>query len=150
MTSPEEHIAEVFNSTFARFDMQIGASDVAIGAHREIRGGGWRILYRVLAEDDGAPSLEFYATHRMTDDRHARIRARGHLEELDAIHTIFGFDPKVPGAEEAAREAYVRHNGKVADELRAAGLYPEGDINAYLRTGGETDDAAPRARNEER
>jgi hypothetical protein len=24
----------------------------------------------------------------------------------------------------------------VAEQLRAAGLYPDGDINAYLRTGG--------------
>jgi hypothetical protein len=29
----------------------------------------------------------------------------------------------------------------VAEQLRAAGLYPDGDINAYLRTGADrTDD----------
>jgi hypothetical protein len=52
---------------------------------------GWRIVYRVDPDDGGFPSLEFYATHRMTSDSHVRIWADGHTE---------------------------------------------GDINAYLRTGG--------------
>jgi hypothetical protein len=46
----------------------------------------------------------------------------------------------MPGSEEAAKEEYLRHNQMVAERLRAAGLYPDGDINAYLRTGGDQTD----------
>ena len=50
------------------------------------------------------------------------------------------YDPEVPGAKEVAEHDYRRHNGLVADGLRAAGLLPEGDINASLRTGGRQQD----------
>jgi hypothetical protein len=70
----------------------------------------------------------------MTSDSHVRIWADGHLEHLDAIHEAFVFDPQVPGSEQAAKEKYLAHNQAVAEQLRARGLYPEGDVNAYLRT----------------
>ena len=60
----------------------------------------------------------------MTNDRHVRIRADGHEDELDAIYESYGYDSKVPGAEEAAREEYLRHNRIVAEQLLEAGLYP--------------------------
>jgi hypothetical protein len=135
--TPEERIAEAFNRCFAHVDIRIAADDVVLGLRREIRERGWRIAFRVLPDDAGTPSLEFYATHRMTNDRHARIWSDGHLDELDAIWELYGFDPKVPGSKEAAEERFLKHNREVAAQLRASGLYPEGDINAYLRTGGD-------------
>jgi hypothetical protein len=50
------------------------------------------------------------------------------------FHEPFVFDPKVPASEQAAKERYLAHNQAVAEQLRARGLYPEGDVNAYLRT----------------
>jgi hypothetical protein len=41
---------------------------------------------------------------------------------------------------QAAEEAYLKHNRAVAAELRARGLYPEGDINTFLRAGGRDSD----------
>ena len=70
MVAPEERIAEAFNGYFANFDIRIGAGDVVVGSRQEIRERGWRIAFRVLPDDAGLPSLEFYATHRMTNDRH--------------------------------------------------------------------------------
>lgn len=136
MVVPEERIAETFNGYFANFDIRIAPGDVVVGSRQEIRKRGWRIAFRVLPDDAGSPSLEFYATHRMTNDRHSRIWADGHLEELDAIREFYGYDQKVPGSKDAAEKEYLRHNRMVAEQLRAAGLYPGGDINAYLRTGG--------------
>ena len=136
MVAPEERIAEAFNACFSHFDIRIGVGEVVVGSRREIRQRGWWIAFRVLPDDAGFPSLEFYATHRMTSDRHARIWADGYLEELDAIREFYGYDPKVSGSEDAAHKEYLRHNRRVAQQLRAAGLYPNGDINAYLRTGG--------------
>jgi hypothetical protein len=143
VATPQELIVEAFNGYFATFDIGIEAGDVTIGARREIRGRGWLIRYRVDADDAGAPSLEFYATHRMTDDTHVRIWADGHTEALEAIREAYVFDAKVPGSKEAAEEEYLRANRRIADHLKGIGLYPEGDINAFLRTGGD-DDAAGR------
>lgn len=138
--APEERIAAAFNGYFADFDILIDGGDVAVGSRRDLRKRGWWIAYRVLPDDAGFPSLEFYATHRMTDDRHVRIWADGCLETLDAIRGGFGYNPNVPRSKEAAEEQYLRYNRRVAEQLRAAGLYPGGDVNAYLRTGGDPTD----------
>jgi hypothetical protein len=141
MAAPEERIADAFNRYFANFNIRVEAGEVRVGGRRKIRARGWHITFRVVPDDAGSPSLEFYATHRMTNDRHVRIWADGYLEHLDAIHELVGYDhPKVPGSEEAAKEEYIRHNQMVAEQLRAAGLYPNSDINAYLRTGGDQTD----------
>jgi hypothetical protein len=153
MLGPEDRIAETFNRHFADFDIRIEADDVVFGRRGEIRAQGWRITFRIDTDDAGAPSLEFYATHRMTSDRHMRIWGDGHEDELDAIYESYGYDSKVPGAEEAAREEYLRHNRMVTEQLVEAGLYPDGDINAYLRTGGdlnESEDGSAGGREEER
>ena len=76
--------------------------------------------------------------HPSHDQRPPRgIWADGYLEHLDAIHEFVGYDPEVPGSEETANQEYLSHNRMVAEHLRAAGLYPDGDINAYLRTGAD-------------
>jgi hypothetical protein len=51
----------------------------------------------------------------------------------------YAYDANVRGAQEAAHQEYLKHNRRVAEELRASGLYPEGDIHAYLRTGQHED-----------
>jgi hypothetical protein len=72
----------------------------------------------------------------MTNDRHVRIWADDHVDHLDASNEFFAYDPEAPGSKEAAEEEYLRHNQVVARQLRDRGLYPDGDINAFLRTGG--------------
>ena len=78
--TPQERIARRFNSFFTSSGIRIKPKDVRLNARREIRKGGWRITYRVNPDDGGFPSLEFYASHRMTDDTHYRIWADGHTE----------------------------------------------------------------------
>ena len=52
---------------------------------------------------------------------------------------MFGWDPKKPDDEAGARQEYANH-GRASEELKQLGLYPVGDINAYLRTEGPPDD----------
>lgn len=144
MHTPEKRIAETFDRYFANFGIRIDPGEVRIGGQGQIRSGGWYIKYRVVPDDAGGPSLEFYATHRMTNDRHALIWADGHLDTLEAIREFCWYNPDVPGAKEAAKQDYRRHNRLITDQLREAGLYPDGDINAHLRTGGgQQDDQEP-------
>jgi hypothetical protein len=149
MPTPEGRVAEVFNACFANFDIRIEPKDVTVGTHRRIGHQGWRITYRIDPDDAGFPSLEFYATHWMTDDRHVRIWADGALERLDAIREFFGYDSTVPGSKETAEDTYLRHNRAIARQLRARGLYPYDDINAYLRTGGAEFDEGSSVRMED-
>jgi hypothetical protein len=52
---------------------------------------------------------------------------------------MFMWDPKEPGDEARARKEYAEHNARIAEELKRLGLYPDSDINAYLRTEGPPD-----------
>lgn len=65
-----------------------------------------------------------------------RVGSRREIVER-GWHIRFRVIPDDAGSKEANEEEYLRHNRQVAEELRAAGLYPDGDINAYLRTGAD-------------
>lgn len=125
----EEHFADYFRN----WDIHLPEGWVFSLESGVIRKAGWLIRF-LVGEDSRGYYLEFYAAHRMTNDRHLRIYDSGAVEGLDAIWDMCGWDPKVPGAKERARDEYLEHNSRVANELKSLGLYPEGDINAYLRT----------------
>jgi hypothetical protein len=117
-------ISEKFADYFRNWDIRLPLGAEPASSRGEIHKAGWLIRYRFDFEG-GEKFLEFYATHRMTNDRRLRIYESGRTESKETIH---GF--MVTGRE----EQYRAHNRRVAQELRELGLYPEGDINAYLRT----------------
>ena len=139
--SPEDwvagqRIAMAFNDYFRKFDIWLEDEQIRTGNRDSIGARGWRINYLVDTDSDGKLFLEFYATHRMTDDRHVRISNSGETEDLDAIRSMFFFDPNVAGDQERSSRKNIEHNRKITAELEAKGLYPSGDINAFLRSGG--------------
>lgn len=129
-------IAGAFNNYFRNWSIQVSPAEIHAGARKSIAQRGWGINYVVETGDDGDLYLEFYATHRMTDDRHVLISSSGEMTHLDAITGMFMYDPKVGGDKERASRKNIEHNRRVAEELERKGLYPAGDINAFLRTGG--------------
>ena len=116
-------ISEIFSDYFSNWDISLPPSAEAAMGRGSIYKAGWNIQYRFDSENERV--LEFYATHRMTDDRRLRIYESGKTEDRPAIQTFM-----IVGKEEEYRE----HNRRVVEELRELGLYPEGDINAFLRT----------------
>lgn len=129
-------LAETFNAYFQNWRIEISAADVQAGKQGSVVDHGWRVNYLVDADDTGELFLEFYATHRMTDDRHVLISSSGVTKHLDAIVGMYRYDPNVGGSEDRARRANIEHNRRVAEGLEAKGLFPSGDINTFLRTGG--------------
>jgi len=124
--NPEDRIAESFNRYFQNSGIRITPRDVRVGTRRLIRQHGWGIAFRVIADDGGSPSLEFYAGHRLTDDRHVLIWADGLCQRLDAISPWrFPYNPKVPGAKEVADEASREHTIRIITELRTKGIFPD-------------------------
>ena len=124
---------EVFAETFSHWGIEIGAAALERG-RGQIRQDGWSIRF-IRGVEDGREYIEYYATHRMTSDSHVRIWENGETEELDAIWPQYSYRAEIPGDRERAHTEYLEHNRRVAAELAELGLYPAGDINAYLRTG---------------
>ncbi|MDQ1305994.1 MAG: hypothetical protein QG671_1826 [Actinomycetota bacterium] len=116
----QRRIAEAFDAYFDRFNIRITAEDVVVGIRRTIRQDGWAITYRVDPDTAGLPTLEFYATHRMTNDRHVVISADGSFDHLDAIKEYL----IIAGPDSAAE--FHAHNDNIEDRLRSRGLYPHG------------------------
>ena len=128
-------IAAAFAESFSAWSIALPEGAVGRGEPGVIHQAGWTIRFIFSADEEGS-YLEYYATHRMTNDTRVRIYGSGRTEALDAIWEMFVWDPKVPGDEDRARREYHDHNSRIAQELKRLGLYPEGDINAYLRTEG--------------
>lgn len=122
LVEEQRRIVESFNAYFENFDVRIGADDVVVGSRKTIRKDGWAITFRIDADDAGRPSLEFYATHRMTNDRHVAIAADGQLLHLDAISEIL-----ILSKPDAAQE-FADRNETIEKQLRSRGLYPHGPV----------------------
>jgi hypothetical protein len=137
--NPEQRVADAFHAYFVRLGIptvRIGSEEVTLGRRRAWNEIGFWIAYRVDPDDGGFPSLELYVHHPMMDDWHARIWSDGYVEELDAMHLWFRFDPEVPSSKEAARQEHLERNRDIAIGLHERGLRPQGHIHSCLRPKG--------------
>ena len=112
------NIEMTFAKTFETWDIKLPPDAVEQKRPGSIRKAGWNIRY-VFGEN----SLDYYATHRMTNDRHVRIHSDGRSEYLEAPQDFFVL-PK-DGDEEAiakAKEEYYARNRAVYRKLKEKGL----------------------------
>lgn len=112
------NIEEIFAEYFAHWGIKLPPDAIAMKQPGTIHKAGWTIRY-VFYED----CLDYYATHRMTNERHVRIHADGHSESLDSRREFVVY-PK-DADEEArlkAKEDYQAHNQAVYAKLREKGL----------------------------
>jgi hypothetical protein len=126
-------VANEFAKRFANWSITLPLDDIARRRAGQIRDHGWSIRY-IFGSDERGEYLEYYAIHRMTNDRRLRIYASGEVESQPAIEEAFFYRSEIPGDEDRAKQAYLEHNQAVAEELKSLGLYPEDDINTFLRT----------------
>ena len=75
---------------------------------------GWWLRAR-YAEIDGVPSVEVYASHRMTNDGHFVLRADDSVQHLDALPDMFTYPS---GASEAEIAAIKEEHQSSYDRLR--------------------------------
>lgn len=70
--------------------------------------GGWTVWTRFdIGAEDGRERLDYYAMHRMTNDRHVRLYADGEAESLPAIAE--GYAIPQGATEEERRLARAKH-----------------------------------------
>ena len=117
-----EEIEKAFNQTFANWDIQLPAEVVASRQSGKFFKGGWTIEYLFGSEED-KEYLDYYAVHRMTNDRHVRIHADGHCENLEMpMEFIVYPEGSDEIAQEQAKEAFYEHNRAVYERLREKGF----------------------------
>lgn len=137
-------IDKQFANHFSHWGIILPSEDVRERQPGRIVAAGWAIWY-LFGEDEHGEYLDYYAAHRMTNDRHVRIRVDGSEERLPTVSTmqITSRDP-----EENARLAreHLLENRRVERMLEEKGFGMTGaepglvQVNRFLALGGEDDE----------
>jgi hypothetical protein len=80
-------LRSMFKRSFAHWGIEIPEDVEPRDRAGHIVEQGWAIWFRFGADDTGE-FLDYYAAHRMTEDRHVRLRVSGGEESLAAIATM--------------------------------------------------------------
>jgi hypothetical protein len=115
-------ICEYFREYFAHWGIVLPEADVMGRRPGEILHHGWRIQY-LFGQDDEGEYLDFYAEHRMTNDRHERVHESGKTEGLPAYcdMTFFPVDATESKKREIMKETS-RRDREVAALLESKGF----------------------------
>ena len=118
-------IEEQFAESFKNWGIRL--PDEAVEAHTrgKINKEGWSIWY-LFGSDEQGEYLDYYATHRMTNDSHIRIREDSSVEALPSLAEMFiGSDDPAEHARLKAKS--IEENRKIAQLLEAKGFGLSGD-----------------------
>ena len=118
-------IESTFNDSFSNWEIRLPPEAVEQRERGKIVQAGWAIWY-LFGSDGKGEYLDYYASHRRTNDRHLRIYADGICENLPTISSFrrASEDPK----EEARLDAeYFAENQKISQMLDEKGFGLQGD-----------------------
>ena len=127
-----EKIAEAFRRQFAHWGLELPAPVLRERRPGFIQAQGWLIQY-TFGRNRWGEYLNYYASHRMTDDSHVRLYASGRCQQLSALVSVF-FTSQDPANAERLEAAYYRRNGRVARLLVAKG-FDKFTMNMALHAG---------------
>lgn len=134
-----EKAEERFRRDFEHWGISLPPEDVGERRSGKILAAGWAIWY-LFGSDERGGYLDYYASHRMTSDRHVRIYEDGSEESLPTVSTM---RPASRDPEEDARLAaeHLAENRRAAAMLEEKGFGMAGDepggvqINRHLALG---------------
>jgi hypothetical protein len=137
-------VASQFRNHFLDWKIRLPAKDLKARRPGRLHKAGWAIWY-LFGRDERGEYVDYYASHRMTEDSHVRLRSGICSEHLPVI---FGMRRVSPDPDEDARweAAHMARNREIARMLDAKGFGVRGDepggvlINRFLRLGGLEDD----------
>jgi len=125
-------IANLFAETFAHWGIRLPDADLRERRAGYITEAGWLIQY-CFGQDDTGEFLDFYASHRMTDDRHTRLYSDGRTQDLPGL-VGFRVGSEDPVEDKRLELEYRRQNREIADMLCAKG-FDRFTINMALHAG---------------
>lgn len=125
-----------FNYSFSPWNIRLPPQNIVARRRGKIVEAGWAIWY-LFGSNEKGEYLDYYAAHRMTNDRHVRIHASG---EREALPTIAEWQITSRDPEENARleDEYFAKNRWVARMLEDKGFGIGGDepggvqVNRFL------------------
>lgn len=110
-----QKIKAAFDRRFAHWDITLPAGSLAERRPGSIVKAGWTINYQ-FGTADGMDCLDYFASHRMTNDTLNRIYADGREELLGECQEFYkANDPR-------AQQAYLEHNRSFYAEVKRRGL----------------------------
>jgi hypothetical protein len=125
-------LARAFAEAFQRWSLELPADSLDRDEPGSIVKAGWVVNYRFV-KGDGAEVLEFFASHRMTNDTLNEIGPDGRRRVIDACREFY-----VAGDPEAEAR-YREHNRRFYSAVAERGLLERqataGAVNAALRMG---------------
>jgi len=123
MDKPEEILRAAFNEYFHHWNIELpelGYLDEEDAG--KITLAGWWITYR-FGRDDLGRWLEFYAQHRMTNDRHVRFHESGEEEILSTLdEPVFIPEDATPEEESRISQAARDRYNRLFTELKNQGM----------------------------
>ncbi|MGI8650851.1 MAG: hypothetical protein ACR2KW_10830 [Rubrobacter sp.] len=136
-----ENAVRRFDGIFSYWGIELPEDVVARRERGRVLKSGWSICY-LFGSDEKGEFLDFYASHRMTDDWHTRTYESGEEQNLEAIQSMRVVSPNPK--EDARLEAeYFARNRRVEEMLREKGFEMYGDeppltqVNRLLRLEGK-------------
>jgi|688.fasta_scaffold535432_2 hypothetical protein len=125
-----DRAAKQFSRDFSNWAIRLPEEDVAQRRRGRINAEGWAIWY-LFGNDDRGEYLDYYAAHRMTDDRHVRIYADGERVDLPTIQS-FRVCSDDPAEDQRLEAALVAENQRVAALLEDKGFGLDGSEPASV------------------
>ena len=113
-------IERLFAEQFRPWGLVLPEGATERGEPGDTEGAGWSVRY-VWGDDDRGRYLDYVADHRMTNQRHVRLRETGETESLPAVHDGYVSDGTEADRRRAEAE-YVARNRRVYAALRRKGL----------------------------
>lgn len=120
---------DAFARRFSHWNIVLPQEDINARRSGYISQAGWLIQY-CFGKDDTSEYLDYYAAHRMTNDRHERIYSDGREESLPALNS-WCLTSDDPTRAKQLRDEYDRHNQEVVKMLTEKG-FDRFTINMYL------------------
>lgn len=108
---------EIFDRYFSRWQITLFPETLECREKGTIVKSGWRISF-IFGIEDNIEYLEYYAIHRMTNDRHIKIYETGEIEILETLNPPLEYNPPANEKERKHNEL----NKKIEVELRKKGL----------------------------
>jgi len=125
-------IKEVFENQFhERFGIELPEEALTTKQIRAFRQEGW-VIQICFGNEGGREYMDYYASHRMTSDRHCRIYEDGELKDMEALSTI-RLVSKDPVEDKKLEKEFFERNRRIAKELAEKG-FGRTTINQYLAT----------------
>lgn len=117
MLTPAAHLAikHLFERKYARWELVLPDEAPPNGQRGSLRKNGWTINYH-FGEAQGIAFLEYFASHRLTNDTLIRLYADGRQELVGYVQEFFE-----SGSPQAERD-YQAHNRAFYEDVQRRGL----------------------------